>query len=145
MKIRADIAEMLQAGHSHVEIMRTLHVGPLIVTATRNALNMPAPARGGKPLRPIAETFAERTEPVGGGHLRWTGHVWRDTTPILGRQGKGLSAYRVAFELRHGRRPVGHARPGCGYPQCVAPDHIEDKPMRERLRQQLAAILGGAS
>ncbi|MEU6615346.1 hypothetical protein [Streptomyces parvus] len=143
MKLRADIVEMLRNGHTHAEIMRTFRVAHKTVKAHRVALHMPDPKRGGHVLRPIKDEFYARTEPVDGGHLRWTGHH-ANGVPRLGRQGKHPSAYRVGFRLHHGREPIGHAKPGCGYPQCVAPAHLEDRPMRAQLRSQMAGIFGGA-
>ncbi|MFJ9890850.1 hypothetical protein ACIQRW_34065 [Streptomyces sp. NPDC091287] len=142
MKLRTDIVDMLRNGHSHAEIMRTLHVGEARVTAHRKALRMPAPRRGGHPLRPIAVVFAERTEPADGGHLRWTGQM-SGLTPVLGRN--GTSAYRIAFRLHYRREPVGYAKPGCGHDGCVQGSHLEDQPMRVQLRTQLASIFGGTS
>ncbi|MFD8710370.1 hypothetical protein ACFV07_07830 [Streptomyces anulatus] len=143
MKLREDVAAALRANLPQRDIMRTLHVGYNTVVAHRKALALPAPVRGGHPLQPIETEFYARTEPVDGGHLRWTGHH-ANGVPRLGRQGKHPSAYRVGFRLHHGREPIGHAKPGCGYPQCVAPAHLEDRPMREQIQAQLTAIFGGA-
>lgn len=143
MKIRSDLAEMLQQGVPQRDIMRTLHVGYKTVHDARVALRITAPRRGGYVLRPIEDEFYARTEEVDGGHLRWIGR-YADGLPKLGRQGTHLSAYRVAFGLSHARQPAGRVRPGCGYPKCVAPDHVEDQQMRTQLRSQLTAIFGGA-
>ncbi|MGW9299391.1 hypothetical protein ACWHA3_01005 [Streptomyces cyaneofuscatus] len=143
MKVRSDIADMLRAGAHQQDIMRTLHVGAKLVVAHREALRLPPPRRGGRPLLPIAAAYEARTEPEAGGHLRWTGHV-DNGVPKLVRNRTKLSAYRVAFRMAHGREPVGQVRPGCGYPRCVAGDHMEDRPMREQLQAQLAGIFGGA-
>ncbi|MFJ6615428.1 hypothetical protein ACIQPT_34705 [Streptomyces sp. NPDC091289] len=143
MKIRTDIADMLRNGATQQDIMRTLHVGYKTVTAHRIALRLPTPKRGGHILRPIETEFYARTEPIDGGHLRWAGHH-ANGVPRLGRQGKHPSAYQVAFQMHHGRKPIGHAKPGCGYPQCVAPAHLEDRPMREQLQSQMNSIFGGA-
>lgn len=144
MKVRADIATMLRNGVPQQDIMRTLHVGAPLVVATREALHLPAPKRGGYVLQPIETEFHARTEQVDGGHLRWTGY-YANGVPKLGRQGGSISAYRIAFGLRHDRDPVGHVMPGCGYPKCVAPDHLEDQTIRIQLREQLASIFGGTS
>ncbi|MEE1735939.1 hypothetical protein PUR49_05340 [Streptomyces sp. BE147] len=143
MRIRQDIADLLREGVPQQDIMRTLHVGHNAVSETRVALQLPAPVRGGRPLQPIETAFYARTEPVDDGHLRWTGHH-ANGVPRLGRQGKHPSAYQVGFQLHHRREPVGHAKPGCGWAQCVAPAHQEDRPMREQLRAQLVSIFGGA-
>ncbi|MEU0978502.1 hypothetical protein ABZ488_04730 [Streptomyces griseus] len=142
MKLRADIVDMLRNGAHQQDIMRTLHVGANLVVSHREALRLPAPKRGGRPLRPIKEEFHARTEPVDGGHLRWTGY-YANGVPKLGRQGGSISAYRIAFGLAHTREPVGHVIPGCGHPKCVEPTHLEDQTMRLQLRTQLASIFGG--
>ncbi|MEU2402771.1 hypothetical protein ABZ609_00295 [Streptomyces rubiginosohelvolus] len=144
MKVRADIATMLRDGVPQQDIMRTLHVGAALVVSTREALHMPPPRRGGQPLRPIKTEFYARTEPVDGGHLRWTGH-YANGLPKLGRQGTHYSAYRLAFGFIHDREPVGHVRPGCDYPKCVEPTHLEDQTIRVQLRTQLASIFGGTA
>ncbi|RLV66311.1 hypothetical protein STAN_1832 [Streptomyces sp. CBMAI 2042] len=144
MKLRADIATMLRAGAQQQDIMRTLHVGAPLVVAHRKALRMPPPRRGGRPLRPIKDEFYARTEAVDGGHLRWTGH-YANGLPKLGRQGTHHSAYRLAFGFIHDREPVGYVQPGCDFPKCVEPTHLEDQPMRVQLRTQLASIFGGTS
>lgn len=144
MKIRTDVADMLRNGASTTEIMDTLHVGQRTVVAARTALGMPAPRRGGRPLRSIPELFHAHTEPVDGGHLRWTGYLQKGV-PLLGRRGGNLTVYRVAFELKHGRKPVGQVRATCGYPRCVAPDHVQDRPMRDQLDAQYSAIFGTAA
>jgi hypothetical protein len=51
------------------------------------------------------------------------------------------TAYRIAFQIRWGREPVGYVKPGCEYDGCVHPEHVEDQPMRE----QYAAIFGAAA
>ncbi|SCK20363.1 hypothetical protein YUYDRAFT_02123 [Streptomyces sp. ScaeMP-e48] len=142
MKIRADVAAMLRAGAHQQDIMRTLHVGAKTVVNTREALRMPPPRRGGYVLQPIETEFSARTEQVDGGHLRWTGY-YANGVPKLGRQGTSVSAYRIAFGMRHDREPVGKVMPGCDYPKCVAPDHLEDQTIRTQLRDQLASIFGG--
>lgn len=137
MKIRADIAAMLHAGHTQANIVRTLHVSTLTVQKTREAIGRPSPH-----CQPIAEMFAARTAPVNGGHVRWSGYVNGTGTPMLSRHGREVSAYRVAFEAHYGRSPVGLPKPGCGFPRCVAGAHLEDRPMREKNREVFAAIFG---
>lgn len=46
----------------------------------------------------------------GYGHLRW--------------RGKHRGAHQVAFELHHGRPPVGVLRHSCDNKQCCNPDHL---------------------
>lgn len=141
MKIRVDVADMIRAGATTTAIKAVLHVGHGTVANARKALGVPAPTLCGRPLLPIPDLFHARTEPVDGGHLRWTGYVSKGV-PTLGRRGRPYSAYRIAFTLKHGREPIGLVRSSCDYPRCVAPDHVQDQPMRQQLDAQYAAIFG---
>ncbi|MFJ2017218.1 hypothetical protein [Streptomyces nodosus] len=60
-------------------------------------------------------------------------------------QGTYYRARAVAFELRTGRAPVGYVKAECDYPECVAPQCVEDEPGRNRARAQLAAVVGTAT
>lgn len=142
MKVRTDIAELLRAGLSDDATAKRLHCCRKTVAATRAALRLPKTPPGSQQL-PLADLIAARTEPVEGGHLRWTGTVNASGTPVLNYQGQGpRSAHRLVFINRHGREPVGKVRTGCAYPGCVHEDHVEDRPMRERNRATFAAIFG---
>lgn len=89
----------------------------------------------------LEERFQRHTEPVSGGHVRWTGSTSHGT-PVV-RQGSSThSAYRVAFRLEYGREPVGPVTSGCGMPSCVAGAHLEDRPMRQRTNDLFTAIFG---
>ncbi|MCL7377432.1 hypothetical protein [Streptomyces sp. 35G-GA-8] len=138
MKIRADIANLLHQGIPVYRIAAQLHVGTKTVTATRDALGI-APLRGTQPLDP-AQQFYARTAHDGDGHLRWTGYV-NAGTPSLTIRNQRVSAAVMAFRLQYDRDPIGNVRPGCGYDGCVAPAHVEDRPMRERF----ASIFGQVS
>lgn len=142
MKIRTDIADMLRAGHTHTEIRLALHVSPLTVQRTREALKMPPPKTCRRLPGSPEEAFHASTEPVDGGHLRWTGYANSNGSPRIGHGYKTYSAYAIAFRIRHDRAPVGRPKPGCDYPGCIAPDHVEDRPMRERNRAAYDAIFG---
>ncbi|WP_157164401.1 hypothetical protein [Streptomyces typhae] len=99
-----------------------------------------------RPATP-GESFRLHTEPVDGGHLRWTGYVAHGV-PTVCHAGSAYSAYRISFRLHHGREPVGRAMPTCGKDGCLAGDHLADRPMREanrRADKAYAAIFGGAS
>ncbi|MET9517012.1 hypothetical protein [Streptomyces sp. NPDC002994] len=141
MKIRADIAELLHTGLSNRAIGNRLGVDPHAVGAARRAMKLPN-VRPGTAPRDKASHFHARTIAVDGGHLEWTGSRDQHGLPILRTGGNSFSPFRVAFRLRHGREPVGKVLPGCEHRGCVAPDHVEDRPMRERYRQTYAAIFG---
>ncbi|MFB7589328.1 hypothetical protein [Streptomyces sp. NPDC056169] len=132
---RAVIADMLTAGHSISEILRTHKVSPDRVRAVRDDLGIPPHPPGAKP-EPIEQTFRRRAIPTADGHLVWPTTDYHIKTV----EGGSLSATRYAFQQRHGRPPVGKVLPGCGTARCVHPDHVEDRPMRDRY----AAIFGGA-
>lgn len=145
MKIRADIAELLRAGCSDREVARRLHVDASTAAAARTALGLPRAKSGPKPSGSPQDAFRQRTRPVPGGHLEWTGHRTNCGTPFFRWAKKPFTAGRVAFVMQHGREAVGNALSGCGYPGCVAPAHMEDQPMRDQLKTQMASIFGGAA
>lgn len=146
MKIRADIAAALHQGLTNTTIAAQCHTSHQTVAQARRILGV-APSKQGR--RPAAHTiedaFTARTEPVDGGHLRWTGHVDRHGLPIVSLSRDYQTAYRVAFRIRHDREPVGYAKPSCGMAGCVEPAHVEDQPMREQLRANYLAIFGSDS
>lgn len=145
MTIRADVAELLHTGLSDRAIGRQLHADRQRVAATRAVLGLPKTRSGGRPAASLEDAFRDRTRPVDGGHLEWTGHINRKGLPALRHNGAMHTAYRVAFRLRTGHDPVGRVRPDCDHPRCVAPEHVEDAPGRARTRQLLDAIGGQAA
>jgi len=143
MKIRDDIAELLQAGMPQIHICRELHCAPLTVQRTREALGLPSPKTVRVlPLTP-EEAFAKYTRPVDGGHLQWTGPV-KNRVPFFRHQGRHYYVRRSAFVWQYRREPVGNVTPGCGVKGCVAGRCLQDRPMRERTESLYAAIFGGA-
>lgn len=144
MNIRQDIADRLRAGTPQAYIVRELHVSPITVQRTREALGLPAPKSG--PPRPpsIEDEFRRLAEPIEGGHVRWNGKhnggaplvVWRGTT---------RSAYQIAFELQHGRPPVGRVTSSCDVRGCVAGRCVEDQPMRAKTRALFDSVFGGTA
>lgn len=143
MTVRPDIVELLRAGCSDHEIARRLHVCERTAGAARTALGLPRHKPGVKPAGSPQDLFRARTTPMPGGHLRWDGYRTNDGTPFFRWMKKGFTAGRVAFVMAHNREPVGRVQPGCGNPGCVAPDHVEDQPMRNQLKTQMASIFGG--
>lgn len=141
MKVRADIAELLRQGRTNADIAARCHVRSRVVAETRRFLGI-EPSKRGRALTAasIEDAFRARTRPVGDGHLEWAGSTGRDGTPVVSHGRTYRSAHRVAFRIQYGREPVGNARPGCGHAGCVAPEHVEDQPMRDTF----AAIVGGA-
>jgi hypothetical protein len=139
---RAAIVALLQEGHSDRYIGRTLRTATRRVGRIRTELELPRTYR--KPTLTVEQKWRTFTKPITGGHLEWTGHRREGLTPMFMLAGHNYSARRVAFKIAHGREPVGRVLPGCDYQRCVAPEHVEDQPMREALRTQYQAIFGAA-
>lgn len=145
MKVRADIAELLRAGCSNREIAARLHVDAGTAAAARRTLGLPKHRSGVRPASSPQDLFRQRVRPVAGGHLEWIGYHTNSGTPALRWAGRQLTAGRVAFVMRHNREPVGQVRAGCDYEGCLAEDHIQDQPMRDRLNTTFTAIFGDAA
>lgn len=139
---REEIVRLLNAGHSNRYISLRHGVNTARVARIRADLGLPDVEMP----QPVSyETrWAASTQPADGGHTRWVGTV-RSGRPVIRVDGRLLSARRTAFERLHGRPAAGPVRPGCGWDECVRPDHLEDRPMRDRLNTQLTAIFGVAA
>jgi hypothetical protein len=136
MSIRPDVAELLRAGHSDRAIARQLNVDPVkTVAPARALLGLPKAKPGRKPAATPEDLFWLRVQPVDDGHILWTGHRQPATEggcPVFRHGGRLWSAYRVAFKIRHGREPEGKVTPTCDRYGCVAPDHTQDRRIRDR-------------
>ncbi|MFG2617762.1 hypothetical protein ACGFXC_09035 [Streptomyces sp. NPDC048507] len=143
MKIHAEMETLLRQGLANHVIARRLHTSPAKVQAARVALGLPNLALGPKGAASLEDLFSARTEPVAGGHLRWTGTVTRDGANKLRWRGGNYSAHAVAFRIRTGRDPVGRARTSCEMPRCVAPAHVSDQTERIRDNAIFNALIGG--
>lgn len=144
MTIRADIAELLRAGLSDRTIARQLHTDAKKVAATRTALGLPKAKSGIRPADTPTDLYYRHTKALDNGHTEWTGSVSNEGVPALRHGGRQLSVYRIAYRLRTGREPIGHVRPACGMPQCVTPDHLDDRDDRERAIATYNSVFGGA-
>ncbi|MFI1472081.1 hypothetical protein [Streptomyces wuyuanensis] len=144
MKIRADIAEMLRNGVTDTDIAARAHVTERTAAAARAALGIPKCRAGRKPQQSIEQALLDRSRPIDDGHRQWTGATY-GKHQHLKHNGRRYTAARAAFIARYDREPVGAVIPGCGLPGCVAPDHMEDRPMRDRNRAVFAAIFGGSA
>ncbi|MFI6862615.1 hypothetical protein ACIBKZ_22430 [Streptomyces sp. NPDC050421] len=141
MTIRLDIANLLRAGHTQTEIMATLHVGTRAITNTRRALQLPGQRPGKKPLPSLEQALRERVTITDGCWL-WAGP---STYPMVNHRSTRITGRRAAFLIRQGRAPVGKVMPSCDRQDCVAPDHMDDQPMRNQLKAQMASIFGGTA
>jgi hypothetical protein len=140
MKARADVAELLRAGLSNAEIARRLHCDRHAVGDTRRALGL-----ANVPMQPLSleEKWRACTEPVEGGHLRWTGPRKNATgSPTMRYREKSISPAAIAFRIRTGREPQGYCYAECGYPHCVASAHADDFTTRQRDREALRLLTG---
>lgn len=139
---REEVVALLKEGLSDKQIGQRLRTNPKRVARIRAEEQIPAVA-----LMPLTfeERWAAHTEPIPGGHLRWTGRFRDGDTPAVTDEGRTLSVRRLAFERLHGRPAKGPVLPGCDYGPCVHPKHLEDQPMRTRLNDQYDAIFGEAA
>ncbi|MFJ6540571.1 hypothetical protein ACIQMP_07985 [Streptomyces sp. NPDC091385] len=91
----------------------------------------------------LEEKWDTQAKPVGRGHMEWTGsRQSKSGTPVLRYKERIYTAASVAFRRRTGRAPVGPVRAECGVVHCVAQDHVEDEPGRQRLREQYRYLMG---
>lgn len=140
MKYRADIAALLNDGHTDEYIARELHTGTRIVARTRRQLNIPPIKAAQTP----EQAWAAYAQPAGQGHMEWTGPRNHAGTPVFTYRTRRLSARAIAFKTQYGRDPIGYVKALCDYPGCVAPDCVADKPMRQQLDTTFNSIFGGA-
>jgi hypothetical protein len=141
MNIRTDIAELLHAGTPQIHICRQLHVAPITVQRTREALGLPAPKTVRVLPASLDDAFRQYARPTPDGHAAWAGPV-NNGTPKLTFNGVVYYARPLAFRLRYGREPVGNVTSDCPVKHCVAGDCIKDRPMREQ-EQQLDRLYAG--
>lgn len=141
MKIRADIAELLHAGHRDNAIARQLGACPKTVARARAALGLPKDPPGRTSHTSIEDAWRAHTQPTDDGHLLWTGTI-NNGVPAFYHKGHRHSAYLIAYRIGRGRDPQGRCWPDCDRAGCVKPSHVDDGPGRARTRATLAAIFG---
>lgn len=142
MKVRSDIAEMLRDGLTDKQIARHARVGHKTAATARAALGIPKCIPGGKHQPSLEHALRSRSVQLADGHWEWTGPRHRGL-PLVGFAGRRYTAARAAFVVRWGRAPFGEVRRGCDHDGCVAPDHMEDRPMRDHNSRTFNAIFGG--
>lgn len=141
---REQVLELLHKGMGNQAIGKQLHTDPKRVAVIRREEHIPrtqTPAR----VLTFAEKWAAATQDTGDGHTVWTGRLRDGVTPSMVHRGRDYSARRAGFEELHGRDAVGFVFPGCRRDDCVRPEHLEDRPMREQLNAQFAAIFKEAA
>ncbi|MEU0059874.1 hypothetical protein [Streptomyces sp. NPDC006334] len=117
---------------SNRAVAQQLGVSERRVYGVRTWVGLPPYQRGRRPAYGSwEEAFAEQSEPVEGGHRRWTGTREKNGTPVVRHRKSIQTAARVAFRLHHGREPEGNVTRSCLIPGCVAGEHQEDRVLRE--------------
>lgn len=144
-ELRAQIERLLQQRLDNKTVAARTGANHVTVAKVRKQLGLPVHKSGRKSYPTLAEAFRANTELVDGGHLRWTGAWHSSGVPQVTHDQRSYSAYRIAFTLRTGREASGQARPGCDFPHCVEPRHVEDQAERKRNQTDYAGIFGGAS
>ncbi|MEU7416752.1 hypothetical protein [Streptomyces antibioticus] len=134
---RTDVLALIGQGMSNRQIGILLRTNPLRVARIRAEEGMPNVTRV---VAPLDDCWRTHTRLVEGGHVEWTGQR-REGAPVLTWQNRSHQARRIAFRMGHGREPEGRVKAGCNFPDCVAPDHMEDA----RLRALYAAVLGAVA
>ncbi|MDX3067291.1 hypothetical protein PV518_34840 [Streptomyces sp. ND04-05B] len=116
---------------SNRAVAQKLGVGDKRVNEVRKRVGLPSYVRGRRAAYGSwKEAFTAQSEPVTGGHRRWTGTREGCGTPVVRHRTSIQTAYRVAFRLHHGREPEGKVSQSCEIPGCVAGEHQVDRVIR---------------
>ncbi|MFG2976250.1 WhiB family transcriptional regulator [Streptomyces sp. NPDC048331] len=108
-----------------VEIAQSLGLSITTVHRRRHFLGLPTVRlRGITPQ----EVYASGARPTEGGHVEWQSNA---VNPAVSINGRTKLVARFAFELGHGREPVGPVTRACGYDRCIAWQHLTDRVVRE--------------
>lgn len=138
---REQIAQALRTGLSDSAVAAQLGCDRHRVSAIRKANGLPKIPRQTMSLE---EKWRSYTRPADGGHLVWTGERQATSgTPVMRYREVAYTAAAVAFRIQHGREPEGYVVADCGMKHCVAPEHVEDTPMRQATRAALRAVTLG--
>ncbi|MEV6738613.1 hypothetical protein AB0N14_17460 [Streptomyces sp. NPDC051104] len=133
-----NIAAVLEAETvSDAELAERLDCGPDLVARVRASLGQPAfPAPPSATASSEEQRFRELAVEGIDGHVRWSGRTTREGVPLVDHF---VTAARVAFRLHHGREPEGQVRGTCLVNHCLAGEHLADRVIRERRREQARA------
>ncbi|MDQ0762064.1 winged helix-turn-helix domain-containing protein [Streptomyces canus] len=125
---------------SNRAVAQRLGISDRRVDEVRKRAGLPSYVRGRRAAyRSWEEAFTQQSEPVDGGHRRWTGPREKSGTPVVRYRTAIQTAYRVAFRLHNGREPEGYVTRSCKIPGCVAGEHQQDRIMREAAKAGEAA------
>lgn len=136
-----------QSEHGLLEPDGTAYCGLCKADDKRRQRNPHLPSPQWRRAASLDEAFRQRTVPLDGGHVGWSGSLTK-ATPTLWWKGTVLSAYKIAFQLHHGRDPEGIVRSVCEIDRCVAGGCLADRRLRaanERADRAFASIFGGAA
>ncbi|MGW9385374.1 helix-turn-helix domain-containing protein [Streptomyces globisporus] len=143
---RAQIIEQLESGATDRAVAAACGIDRGTAARYRRGLSIPPAPRPAPPNRStltVEEKWRTFVTPADErGHMTWTGRLASGTTPVMTHAGRTITARPVAYRMHTGRDPVGYVRPGCGQPNCVAPEHLEDEQDRRRERADLGVMLG---
>ncbi|MEU4348275.1 helix-turn-helix domain-containing protein [Streptomyces sp. NPDC023838] len=143
MKIRSDVAEMLRDGLTDTQIAARAHVSHRTVARARRALDIPRCRAGARSPDTLEHALRKRCRILDDGHWEWAGPTHSGGFTHFKFRGTRYTAPVAAFLVRYQRAPVGLVQAVCGMQGCVAPGHVEDRPMRDRTNDTYAAIFGG--
>jgi hypothetical protein len=135
------VRRLAAEGWATARIAKELGMDRRDVRAVRNAAGLPVGPFVQQPLT-LEQKWAERTQPVDGGHLEWSGSRAVSGTPIMIYRGRMYTAAAIAFRIHNGTDPIGYAKASCGTAHCVAPEHVDDAARRARDRAALRIVLG---
>jgi hypothetical protein len=116
-----------------VDVAQSLGLSIATVHRRRHFLGLPrVQPRGTTPQ----DVYASGARPVEGGHVEWQSNA---LIPCVSINGRVLVVTRFAFELGHGREPVGPVLRCCGHDRCIAWQHLTDREIRNARPVQVAA------
>jgi len=122
--------ELLRRGATCQQVMDEVGISPPTIVAIRRKAGLPTPDnKPGVPARSRAEALARKSEPLGNGHVRWTGSR-AGRALQLNAENRSFNVRSVAFEQHHGRSPFGPIRSNCGVTECIAGAHLTDTLLR---------------
>ncbi|MEU6340205.1 WhiB family transcriptional regulator [Streptomyces sp. NPDC046977] len=139
---REDAAKCMAEGLTDHAIGLRLRMDPKTVKKWRAQMGVPQPQKSERPAgASVQEALDFHAVHEDAGHIGWSGTV-RNGHPIVKLRGQWLLASRVAFELGHGRQPVGNVKASCGRPRCLESTHLTDRRMRDDARAKVREAAG---
>jgi hypothetical protein len=139
----ARLLELAAEGWTTRALALELHMDRRSVRQIRNDAGLPADPKPVRQPLTLEEKWAALTRKTRGGHRKWLGErAKRSGTPVMRYREQSYSPAAIAFRIRTGRDAVGQTFAECGYPHCVAPEHVDDTTTRFRNRDALRKVLG---